>query len=415
MRPLTVVTLVLVTLLTSGPGVAQVLDEVIPYRGRLERDGVPWEGPAEMRFTLYDADGGWLWAETHSDDSTDLNCDDGCRVDVVDGGFEVLLGRNYPLLNIFYGGAARDLGIEVRTEDGWVELLPRRRVSGVPTALWSDGIRGNIDVPGSVSSLGNISSRETVTIGGALTVDGDLTAVAADGTAVALASLTTSGAGGDLTTGGALTVNGTVAVADSVGFGPSAAGGGGTAMEISTGLNFGNGSQAIDVRGSSTWDVGDASEIGIVNATMNSELRSDHWRLSASLPLFRVEHFAFSGTSTSILTGISSSDYVCWVGGVHMIDGDICENSTADCGGAPAFRAIATPNGAGTKWQISADFPTHNSDESHEVMLVCVQARAVDFLCDSDTDGTSYYPADCSSERFFYNVPTSQIPGSWRQ
>jgi hypothetical protein len=415
MRPFTLAPLILLALHAPGSGVAQELDEVIPYRGRLELDGTPWSGATEMRFTLYDAEGDWLWAETGSDDSTDPNCESGCRVEVVDGGFEVLLGRNYPLLSIVYGGAVRDLGIEVRTEVGWVELLPRQRLSGVPTALWSDGIRGSIDVPGSVSSLGDVFSRETVSIGGALTVDGDLTAASAAGSAVALASLTTTGGGGDLTTGGVLTVNGDVAVADSVAFGPSANGSGGTAIEISTGLNFGNGTQAIDVRGHSTWDVGDATEIGLVNATINGELRSDHWRLSDDRPLFRVEHFALSGTTTSVTTGISAADYVCWIGGVHMIDGDICENSTADCGGNPSFLAIAMPNGVSQRWQITVDFPTHNSDESHEVLLVCVQARAVDFLCDSDTDGTSYYPSACSSERFFYNVPTAQIPGSWRQ
>lgn len=114
---------------------------VINYQGYLTDDqGAPYDGSADVRFTLYDtAEGGAsLWTETH------------IGVPVTNGYFNVLMGSQDPLLPSHFSGDTRYLQLGVDTsQSGVFTELPRQRMAAVPYALqagsapWS----GLTDVP----------------------------------------------------------------------------------------------------------------------------------------------------------------------------------------------------------------------------------------------------------------------------
>jgi len=123
----------------AGPAVAQVdgdpatedLPRVVPYDGVLNLDGAPYDGQADMRFSLYAApDGGEpLWSES-------WNAGDPRPVQVTGGRFAVNLGTFEPMEETLYDAGRIYLGIEVRGDGAadWVALAGRQRINPVHIA-----------------------------------------------------------------------------------------------------------------------------------------------------------------------------------------------------------------------------------------------------------------------------------------
>ncbi len=125
-------TLALLGAFLAPPAWAQVPAEM-HQEGLLQAaNGIPLEGPVDLRFRLYQnaAGGAALWTEDHR------------GVEVFDGYYSVLLGSQRALDPTLVA-QARFLTVAV---DGGAELLPRVRLASVPFALLAqDVIGGKVD------------------------------------------------------------------------------------------------------------------------------------------------------------------------------------------------------------------------------------------------------------------------------
>ena len=134
------------------------LTRVIPYTGRLEKDGVALTGTADLRFRLYTrgaAAAGYVWSATY----TGTNA-----VRVVGGRFQVLLGDNTPLTAAVNDAEELYLGVEVQRNGVW-ESLGKQLVAPTTFALWTPQST-NLRVGGTLSVGG------TATVG-ALALTGE--------------------------------------------------------------------------------------------------------------------------------------------------------------------------------------------------------------------------------------------------
>ena len=103
---------------------------IIPYRGILENDGTPVDGPVDFTFELFNVDtlGSALWSETQID------------VNVQSGQFAVRLGENggNPLPDAVFQTDTLYLEVTVDDGGGAVLLNGRQRLNAVPFAVRSE-------------------------------------------------------------------------------------------------------------------------------------------------------------------------------------------------------------------------------------------------------------------------------------
>jgi len=109
--------------------VGQDVPQLINYQGYLMEDGQPYEGYAQITFSIYDGTevATPLWSETQT-------------VTVTKGYYNVLLGSLTSFPDTLFVGSERYLGIKVGTEEE--EMAPRVRIASVGFALNADRLDG---------------------------------------------------------------------------------------------------------------------------------------------------------------------------------------------------------------------------------------------------------------------------------
>lgn len=208
---------------------AEPVRQVVPYSGRLDLDGAPYTGDAQMRFRFYTApdvavaedcaaEDACAWEELH----------DG--VQVFNGTFAVDLGTSDPALmaqvvaqNTQYWLELSVRRVPVEGEDPpvWVTLASRQAIRPTPQTLWAANA-SELELAGLRVTGPTVLASVTVddaaavggdaTVGGALDVDG---AGTVDGDFAVGGSL---GVAQTLTLGGLATLDGGVAVAGPASF-----------------------------------------------------------------------------------------------------------------------------------------------------------------------------------------------------
>jgi len=152
----------------SDPGTGE-LPCVVPYHGRLEKDGVGWDGVVDLSFRLYDAGGALRWQE-------DWTADAGRGVTVVSGRFEVLLGTWDSAALVAAIDHADDLWLDVRARadaaSGWAQLEDRRPFRHTAYALWAQVATEDLTFNGGLTVAGVTRVTNRVELGGA-TMDMD--------------------------------------------------------------------------------------------------------------------------------------------------------------------------------------------------------------------------------------------------
>lgn len=139
-----------------GSAGAAALPTVVPYSGRIERDGTAWSGDVDLRFQLYDASANLVWTE-------DWLAADGHAVSVHDGRFEALLGSyQTSLASALAAGDALYLTVSVRRSaaDSWVTLEGSKPFRATAYALWT-------------AASGSLVVHGDLTVTGATTLSGD--------------------------------------------------------------------------------------------------------------------------------------------------------------------------------------------------------------------------------------------------
>jgi hypothetical protein len=183
----------------------------IPYQGRLELDGTPFNGEVRLRFDLYDGPG---------DSTPDWTA--AYDVVVYNGTFSVLLGADGsgPLPDTIGNADAFELGLTL-LQVGGVGLTPPVALSGrqslvpVPYALHAQeaadfavnrdlAVARNLDVVGTSRLRGAVTTDTTIAAGTSVTAGTVVTAPSADiNGAATVHSLTLDGATSFISGGGA--------------------------------------------------------------------------------------------------------------------------------------------------------------------------------------------------------------------
>lgn len=398
----------------DGDATTESVPRVIPYHGYLERHGAALSGTVALRFTVYDSDGAAAWSEERSD-GADRSCAaaDACLVNVTDGAFTVWLGEHAAIEDDLLAGVALTLEVSVRDDDGtWLPLGGRQTLQPVAYALWSAGsdgvavdadvaIDGETTVDGTLEAVTGIAVRQS---GDPLDGAGDVEAGAATVVgavtveSLAAASLTTTAGTAAIQTGGDLTVGGGDV---------TLAGYRVLTHESSDRLGIGSATGA-DVTVEGTLTLTNGARAG-GDLTVTSGIRGTHWTISADRKLLYTKYFNL-GESENLDTDISTTNWICWVGGFRFLNGDICEDPESDCLSSDdnelgVIRAFTYPRGA-DGWYVHASFLTHLNDENKEVQVVCAQRDAFDVYCPG-TGSTGWYPDDCPSARPWFDAGTS--------
>lgn len=204
----------------SADGVAAT-DSVprrIAYNGTLEFDGRPYNGTAELRFSVFD--GATAATAAWTEEYLGSNA-----VAVYEGAFEVQLGSLASNLDAIVAGADDlYLAVAVRDADGiWVELAGRQRFTPAPFALWA--VRGsdfavnrdlsvarNADIVGTLRGRGATTLDSTLNVTGATTLAGATTLNGATSINNTLTTSSTASVGTNLTVNGTSTLRGNTAV-----------------------------------------------------------------------------------------------------------------------------------------------------------------------------------------------------------
>lgn len=156
----------------------------IPYTGRLELDGVPYNGEVEIRFSLFDGPG-----DTAADWSGDYS------ISVFNGTFSVLLGDDSSALaNLINNADAFELGMTLLSVGGVdletpVALAGRQQLLPVPYAMHSNEA-ADFTVNRDLTVARSVDITGTSRLRGAVTADSSF---AASG-AISGASVSTTGA-----------------------------------------------------------------------------------------------------------------------------------------------------------------------------------------------------------------------------
>lgn len=147
-----------------GPGANAAVDPddgelptVIPYSGRIERDGVTWDGDVDLSFRLATSIGGTTaWTE-------DWTASSGRAVEVHDGRFDVLLGtyENDALKSLVDDGGSLYLTVAVRKDASqeWTILTNAKPLRGSAFALWTE-------TSGTLVAGGGITVTGAASVGG---------------------------------------------------------------------------------------------------------------------------------------------------------------------------------------------------------------------------------------------------------
>jgi len=189
------VTLFLTALLFGAPQLARAdgdpatndVLQVVPYQGRLEKDGQPVSGEVKMYFRLYDGAGDTeVWHEAQ-------------LAQVFAGRFVVLLGICYdyqpgdlrcpdgaggpdPISTVIGNADDLQLAIDLEVGGASVTMMHRKRFLPVPYAMLSTNhpvmvvdqdltVGGDATVTGAISAGGDLSVAGVTTMTGGLTVD----------------------------------------------------------------------------------------------------------------------------------------------------------------------------------------------------------------------------------------------------
>ncbi len=161
---------------------AEPVRQVVPYSGRLDLDGAPYTGDAQMRFRFYTApdvavaedcaaEDACAWEELH----------DG--VQVFNGTFAVDLGTSDPALmaqvvaqntQYWLEMAVRRVAPDGEEPPPWVTLASRQAIRPAPQTLWS-AQASDFRVTGTLAAEGDVEVAGNATVGGTLAGEGDVT------------------------------------------------------------------------------------------------------------------------------------------------------------------------------------------------------------------------------------------------
>lgn len=356
---------------------------VIPYSGIIEviddetGERVLVDGPQQMRFTLYDASGGYLWRENRSArGARDCPAIDDCSVEVHNGRFTVALGEYEAITNDILLADGLQVGIGIVAAGAWADFPTLQQIGVVPYAASAEHAT-DLYVDGAIDT-------GSTTVGGDL----ELTNVDVDGDAEFGGELASSSvaSGADSTATGTVEVDGEVATATTL----SVTGSsltlpiGGTDTIVAT--LFDAGSQIIsfadsgdvyltDNNGVVTIE-GDVRAIGSVGLYMyNTDLEFRDFTWEAGDELIRTHYLDF-GTSTSTTLDVDPDEWVCTIGGLDFGTGDLQDSSSNRI-----LSAYLIPND--DTYTVFADMSSHNGDhEEHRVGVVCFDANMTDIGAD---------------------------------
>ena len=161
---------VIAALALATTAAADPLTSTITYQGSLGRDGIPYDGAANIRFRLFDAAAGGI-----------QQCVDTQLLTVVNGVFTADINCPFNA----YADMRRWVQIEVEAPpgDGFVTLAPRQEIAGTPYAFFAldaadaDSLGGLS--PGAYlrSNASDTFAGATLTMGGALRFNNDLNSI----------------------------------------------------------------------------------------------------------------------------------------------------------------------------------------------------------------------------------------------
>ncbi len=159
--------------IADGNPATNDVPKLIPYRGTLEKDGVPFHGSIDMTFKLYDGADATepVWQESQS-------------VNVFNGKFSVLLGitagedGDDNLWNVITNADKLYMEVSVNTGSGDVTLGNRQRFLPVPYAAWTtastDFHIGNNLYVANATQTKTLGVDEDASIGGNVSVSGSM-------------------------------------------------------------------------------------------------------------------------------------------------------------------------------------------------------------------------------------------------
>lgn len=177
--------------------------ELVPYRGYVERGGVPYAGNVDLRFGIYGASaaGTPYWQSQH------------LGVSVAGGRFSVQLGSQTPFTSLFsptpdgrplFQQDSLYLGVEVKFpgEASYTILSNRQRLLAAPYAMTARQAErldttDNVNVGGNLT-VGSASAGRTATVNGSATITGS---VSVGGALLRDAGQWYAGAGQNVSTG----------------------------------------------------------------------------------------------------------------------------------------------------------------------------------------------------------------------
>ncbi len=165
----------------DGSNATEEVPRVIPYQGVLELNGVPYNGPMDVRFALFgnqtlgnagstDAecltDTHCLWSEEYSGNNAQQ---------VYQGRFNSTLGSVNSIESTIYDAGPLFLGIQVRgpQDQNWVALDNRQQITPVPFAFWSTqstnlNVGNNAQIDGSLTVNTHADVLGNITVGGVI-------------------------------------------------------------------------------------------------------------------------------------------------------------------------------------------------------------------------------------------------------
>lgn len=354
------------TLLLGSVALAEPVT-VIPFDGYVELDGVPLDGRHGVRISFFtdaaDTDPNQV-EELSADDTRSCGAIDSCEVAFYRGEFSIALGTYSYLDWLVPNREYLQVEIEIQATDGtWTPLNGRRTIAATPYALWSananDMVVGGDLTAATIEELGaaTVAGRlDTGTLGatGSLTVDSlDLSGGM---TVRSGASVSTTGAlnvGGDLTFSDSYDLAGLTLVSvsgSSLAFAPDG--------EIAS-MAFSHLSRGHDITINGTVEMNGNLSLG--------ELSDDVHYFAPGAPLIQVVQ-VHMGESLATNTGVSTSDWFCWIGGFRFING-----SWDTSGNDDNVLDMYTYKSSGT-WHIRSEI---NEDSSRnpvsEATMICAQ------------------------------------------